>query len=176
MANFYTDNKELNRITSYNVCYTKLLRIQYDYKGRYLLSVSARHDGSSRFGQDYRWGTFPSVSVGWNVSDESFWQNMANTVNSFKVRASYGTTGNQSFKDYSYSATISSGFDYPFGTEADYYLSLGNIQTGFANPQVQWETSIQNRITSYNVCYTKLLRVNVERISRVVGRTSYNFV
>lgn len=121
-------------------------RIQYDYKGRYLLSVSARHDGSSRFGQDYRWGTFPSVSVGWNVSDESFWQNMANTVNSFKVRASYGTTGNQSFKDYSYSATISSGFDYPFGTEADYYLSLGNIQTGFANPQVQWETSIQKNI------------------------------
>ncbi|WP_096427422.1 SusC/RagA family TonB-linked outer membrane protein [Labilibaculum antarcticum] len=123
-----------------------LARFQYDYKGRYLLSVSARHDGSSRFGEDYRWGTFPSASVGWNVSDENFWQGLSSTVNSFKLRGSVGTTGNQSFQDYSNAATISSGYDYPFGTDANPTMALGGVQTGFANPDVQWETSFQKNI------------------------------
>ncbi|WP_101260425.1 SusC/RagA family TonB-linked outer membrane protein [Labilibaculum filiforme] len=123
-----------------------LARAQYDYKGRYLLSVSVRHDGSSRFGEDNRWGTFPSASVGWNVSDEHFWQDLQTPVNSFKLRGSYGTTGNQSFLDYSNSPTISFGYDYPFGSEGNPNLATGGIQTGYANPYVQWETSIQKNI------------------------------
>lgn len=121
-------------------------RAQYDYKGRYLLSVSVRHDGSSRFGEDNRWGTFPSASVGWNISDENFWKNLNSPVNSLKLRGSYGTTGNQSFLDYSNAATISFGNDYPFGYEGTPYLASGGIQTAYANPYVQWETSIQKNI------------------------------
>lgn len=121
-------------------------RVQYNYKGRYLLSVSARHDGSSRFGAENRWGTFPSASVGWNVSDEPFWANLRDVANSFKLRASYGTTGNQNFADYRFSPTIRLGYDYPFGTESNGKLALGGIQTGYANPEVKWETSIQRNI------------------------------
>lgn len=121
-------------------------RIQYDYKGRYLLSISARRDGSSRFSQKYRWGTFPSVSAGWNVSDEAFWAGIRNTVNGLKIRASYGTTGNQNFLDYSNAATITLEKDYVFGPEESDNLVLGAVQTAFANQNVKWETTIQRNI------------------------------
>ncbi|WP_245949463.1 SusC/RagA family TonB-linked outer membrane protein [Echinicola strongylocentroti] len=118
-------------------------RAQYDYKGKYLLSVSARRDGSSRFSKDYRWGVFPSVSAGWNVSDEDFWNSLAPVANSFKIRGSFGTTGNQNFLDYSNAATISLAKDYVFGPEGSDHLVLGAIQTAFANENVKWETTEQ---------------------------------
>ncbi len=121
-------------------------RIQYNYKGRYLLSVLARRDGSSRFSEKFRWGTFPSVSVGWNVSDEDFWTGIGNVVNVFKIRASYGTTGNQNFLDFSNAATITLAKDYVFGPESDDELVLGAIQTAFANENVKWETTVQKNI------------------------------
>ncbi|CAM3605125.1 SusC/RagA family TonB-linked outer membrane protein [Zobellia roscoffensis] len=121
-------------------------RVQYDYKGKYLLSSSVRRDGSSKFGQDYRWGTFPSVSVGWNVSDENFWSSLKPVANNFKIRASRGTVGNQSFSPYSFSAGITQGVDYAFGPEGGDVLSFGSTQTEFANAVVKWETSIQNNV------------------------------
>lgn len=121
-------------------------RLQYDYKGRYLLSVSARHDGSSRFSKKYRWGTFPSVSAGWNVSDEQFWDGLRNTFSGLKLRASYGTTGNQNFLDYSNAATITLEKDYVLGPEENDRLVLGATQTAFANRNVKWETTIQRNI------------------------------
>lgn len=105
-------------------------RAQYDFKGKYLLSVSARRDGSSRFSKDYRWGVFPSISAGWNVSDEAFWEALAPIANSFKIRGSYGTTGNQNFLDYSNAATISLAKDYVFGPDGSENLVLGAIQKG----------------------------------------------
>jgi len=121
-------------------------RIQYDYKSRYLLSVSARHDGSSRFSEKYRWGTFPSISAGWNISEESFWAPLENVANAFKIRGSYGTTGNQSFLDYSNAATITLARDYVFGPESGDVLALGAIQTAFANENVKWETTVQTNL------------------------------
>ncbi|WP_297086563.1 TonB-dependent receptor [uncultured Draconibacterium sp.] len=121
-------------------------RLQYDYKGRYLLSVSARRDGSSRFSEKYRWGTFPSVSAGWNVSDEAWWSGLRNTVNGFKIRASYGTTGNQNFLDYSNASGITLEKDYVFGPEEADRLVLGATQTAFSNKNVKWETTIQRNI------------------------------
>lgn len=118
-------------------------RVQYDYKGRYLLSVSARRDGSSRFSEKFRWGTFPSVSVGWNVSDEAFFSPVKSVADIFKIRASYGTTGNQNFLDYSNSASITIGRDYAFGPETNNTLILGAVQTAYANENVKWETSEQ---------------------------------
>ncbi|MFY0607710.1 MAG: TonB-dependent receptor [Cyclobacteriaceae bacterium] len=119
-------------------------RVQYDFKGKYLFSASVRRDGSSRFSQKYRWGTFPSVSAGWNVSDEAFWSPLKNAVSIFKVRASYGTTGNQNFQDYSNSATIQLNRDYVFGSDdADGPLVNGAIQEAYANGEVKWETTKQ---------------------------------
>ena len=121
-------------------------RVQYNYKGKYLLSVSARRDGSSRFSETYRWETFPSYSIGWNVSDEKFYEPVKDVVNTFKLRASRGTTGNQGIRDYSYGASIVLNNDYVFGPEESDALVLGAIQTAFANKNVKWETSVSNNI------------------------------
>ncbi|MEH0152647.1 TonB-dependent receptor [Limibacter armeniacum] len=121
-----------------------LSRFQYNYKSRYLLSVSARRDGSSRFNTESRWGIFPSVSAGWNISEEAFWsEGLKDYVGTFKLRGSYGTTGNQNFLDYSNAATITLERDYVFGREESDILALGAIQTAYANANVKWETTIQ---------------------------------
>ncbi len=70
-------------------------RLNYDYNGRYMIEGNLRYDGSSRFRGDQRWNWFPSVSAGWNVAREDFWEPLVDKVNMFKVRASYGELGNQ---------------------------------------------------------------------------------
>lgn len=114
-------------------------RVQYSFKEKYLLSLSARADASSKFAKENRWGFFPSVSGGWNVSDEKFWRKLSRVMNTFKIRASYGTTGNQSFPSYSYISTVKSGIDYPTASGS---VNYGSILTTYANPDVKWETSI----------------------------------
>ena len=75
-------------------------RINYNYKERYLLEANVRFDGSSRFAQGNRWGIFPSFSAAWRVTEEPFMLNVKNTLTELKVRASYGTLGNQSIGGY----------------------------------------------------------------------------
>ena len=70
-------------------------RLNYDYDGRYLLEVNMRRDGTSRFRGDKRWATYPSVSIGWNIAREKFWIPFEKYVNTLKLRASYGSLGNQ---------------------------------------------------------------------------------
>ncbi|SDX90451.1 TonB-linked outer membrane protein, SusC/RagA family [Lutibacter oricola] len=132
-----------------------LARIQYNYDGKYLLSASARYDGSSQFGKDNRWGLFPSVSVGWNVSDETFWEPVKDVINSLKIRASYGTTGNDRFNPYSNQSVVEPGVDYVFGSNSasddlnnagSETGALGTIQQEFANADLKWETNIEQNI------------------------------
>ncbi len=114
-------------------------RVQYNWDSRYMLSVSARYDGSSKFSKDNRWGFFPSISGAWNVSSESWFKNWKTPINNFKLRASYGTTGNQNFGAYAYAAAISTGMDGAFNGA----LVPGSTQTNFANANVKWETTKQ---------------------------------
>ncbi|WKN29572.1 SusC/RagA family TonB-linked outer membrane protein [Porifericola rhodea] len=81
-------------------------RLNYDYDNRYLLEVNGRYDGSSRFPSDYRWGFFPSVSAGWSISNESFFDGLHDYVNDLKIRASYGSLGNQLVDYYAYVPTL----------------------------------------------------------------------
>ena len=118
-------------------------RVQYNYAGKYMFSASLRRDGSSRFSSANRWGMFPSVSAGWNISEEKFWKKYRKAVNSFKLRASLGTTGNQNFADYSYAAGIDKNYDYSFGGTGNETLVLGSAQTGYSNANVVWETTQQ---------------------------------
>lgn len=139
------DNASLNPDANSGNYYTSTIigflgRVQYNYKGKYFLSSSIRRDGSSKFGENRKWGIFPSISVSWNVSDEDFWTPMKNVVNNFKLRVNRGTLGNNRFNDYSFSAGITSGIDYAFGREGSDVLSLGSAQTVFANASVKWET------------------------------------
>jgi TonB-linked SusC/RagA family outer membrane protein len=130
-------------------------RIQYNYDGKYLFSASGRYDGSSQFSKGNRWGFFPSASVGWNVSDEYFWDPIKDVVNSFKLRASYGTTGNDRFIPYSNQTVVQTGSDFVFGSNnASDSLNnasteegaLGTIQQKFANENLKWETNIETNI------------------------------
>ena len=90
-------------------------RFMYNYDDKYLLSASLRRDGSSRFGKKNRWGTFPSVSAAWRISQES-WFPKNDVVNDLKIRAGYGVTGSQaSVGNYSYLASYNTSV-YPFGT------------------------------------------------------------
>lgn len=118
-------------------------RVQYNYARKYLLSASVRRDGSSKFGGDYKYGVFPSFSAGWVLSEEPFYENsgLSDILSFVKIRGSYGTAGNQSISDYLFAALISSGRDYSLG-RSDQSAALGAIQTGFANTDVKWETSI----------------------------------
>ncbi|MCW2120741.1 SusC/RagA family TonB-linked outer membrane protein [Flavobacterium sp. 7A] len=133
-----------------------LARVQYNYKGKYLFSSSIRRDASSQFAAGNRVGYFPSVSLGWNVSDEDFWKSIKNVANSFKFRVSYGETGNDRFKfsDYTSQSTVSPRQDYFFGTEATQSLAYGTSQLHYANEQVGWETSKEINI-GYDLSFFK---------------------
>ena len=120
-------------------------RVQYSLKDKYNLSASIRRDGSSKFAPENRWGVFPSVSASWNVSQESFWNTIEKAIPMVKIRASYGTTGNESFPAYSYSSNVSTGADYIFGPGVGNVL-FGTTVRSYANNLVKWETSLQSNI------------------------------
>ncbi|MBD0403513.1 TonB-dependent receptor [Flammeovirga sp. EKP202] len=130
---------------TYNIIGT-LGRITYDYKSKYMISVSGNYNGNSKFASDKKWKFFPSASAAWNVSEEQFWEGMRSVANNFKIRGSHGQVGGQSFLPYSDQATIQNGFDYLFGAGGFPTLYFGSAQQNYANGNIQWETSIQNNI------------------------------
>ncbi len=88
-------------------------RVSYDYKGKYLMTASLRHEGSSKFGKNNKWGNFPAVSLGWRISQESFMEGASAWLNDLKIRGDYGETGNQDFDSYRSLATMT-GFGYVY--------------------------------------------------------------
>ncbi|MDN3690039.1 SusC/RagA family TonB-linked outer membrane protein [Cyclobacterium jeungdonense] len=111
-------------------------RVNYNYMGKYLLSVSVRRDGSSRFGSENRWGTFPSVSAGWIISDESFMADFSE-LSYLKIRGEYGHAGNFNIGNYSQFGNISST-NYVFGGA----LAQGRSPVSIGNPFLTWETTV----------------------------------
>jgi len=114
-------------------------RINYDYKGRYLLEMNLRYDGTSRFRSDKRWNYFPSASLGWNISREEFWKPIEKYVNSLKFRGSYGELGNQNTDNW-YPTYVSM----PVGTANGSWLLGGTKPNtasapGLISSQLSWE-------------------------------------
>ena len=122
-------------------------RVNYAYDNRYMLTATVRRDGSSRFGPNNRFGTFPSVSVGWNVANESFLRDVR-WLDALKFRASWGQNGNENIGDFAYLATISTyGLGYSFGSQnANGSLAVGAAPVKVVNPDLKWETSEQTDI------------------------------
>jgi TonB-linked SusC/RagA family outer membrane protein len=109
-------------------------RVQYDYKGKYLLSAVIRRDGSTRFGPENKFGYFPSGSLGWVISDESFLENNE-TLNFLKLRVSYGIVGNDRIPDFRYVSLLNGEGTYVFDDE----LNFGVAEGALANPEIKWE-------------------------------------
>lgn len=111
-------------------------RIQYAYDSKYLLSVAVRSDGSSRLAKGNKWFTYPAVSVGWNISDESFMRKIS-WLNSLKIRAGFGQTSNQAITPYS---TLGSLATAPYNFGATTYAT-GYYVSQLPNPKLGWEFS-----------------------------------
>lgn len=118
-------------------------RVNYDYKGKYLVEASGRYDGSSRFAKGHRWGLFPSVSAGWRVSEEPFFAPAKKLVNNLKLRASFGSLGNQNVKDYMFMRTISisdfKAFTFGEGSTKAQYAGISAPNSS----SLTWETTYQ---------------------------------
>lgn len=114
-----------------------IARVNYAYKDKYLLSGSIRRDGSSRFAPGHRWGTFPSVSGGWRISDESFFPKIP-TIDQLKFTASYGLAGNNNVGNYDYIPDVDQT-NYTFGGN----LVPGASITTLGNKELGWETTRQ---------------------------------
>lgn len=119
-------------------------RVNYDYKGRYLFEASGRYDGTSRFAAGSRWGFFPSGSVGWRISEEPFFKPLSGYVDNLKLRASFGSLGNQNVSSYyTYMRLISvsdfAGFTFGEGSSMAKYATLGAPVAS----DLTWETSQQ---------------------------------
>jgi TonB-linked SusC/RagA family outer membrane protein len=113
-------------------------RINYDYHGKYLLEANLRTDGSSKFAEGKRWGTFPSFSVGWRISNEEFMTNIR-WINKLKLRGSWGKLGNHRIADYTYISKITLGQNYDFGGS----IYPGAATTSASNAEISWETTTE---------------------------------
>lgn len=121
-------------------------RLNYDYQGKYLLETNLRYDGTSRYRSDKRWNWFPSFSLGWNIAREEFWGSLTNTINTLKIRGSYGKLGNQSTSSlYPTYQTM------PVGTANGTWLINGNKPNtadapGLISTSLTWE-----KVESYGI-------------------------
>jgi len=164
-----------NTTETKNVLLSYFGRVQYSYNNKYLISASLRSDGSSRFGENTRYGSFPSTSIGWRISNENFMKSIK-LINDLKIRASYGESGNYNIGDYS-SIPLLGINNYSFNSA----LASGQSPVSITNPDLSWETCktvdvgfditlLKNRISSSFDYYNKtnedlLLNVPIPRVT-----------
>ena len=157
-------------------------RVNYNYNDRYLISASIRRDGSSRFGTGNQWGTFPAVSLGWRLSEESF---LKGKVQDLKLRASWAKTGNQAFGNYLQYSTYLLG-------DAQTQIQFGNgfvptIRPSAVDPNIKWEATdafdigldfsiIGNALTGTVDWYTKKTKDLIFTVPVAAGTNLSNFV
>ena len=128
--------RALERLDSY------MARVNYGYKDKLFFDLTARVDGSSKFGKNNKYGFFPAVSGAWRISEESFMKS-SSVISDFKLRASYGITGNSgAISPYQSLATVGPGSSYNIGNA----FVTGLAPTGIANPDLRWEKSYQSNI------------------------------
>jgi len=136
----------------------------YDFDGKYLASASVRRDGSSNFGADNKYGTFWSVSAGWNIAKEDFFN--VDKIEDLKLRASYGTTGNRNIGRYRHTGTVGYGSGYPGGS----YSAPTNIE----NVDLQWEETTMFDVGLEFSMFNNRLRGVVDYYKRTTDNLLFN--
>ncbi len=117
-------------------------RADYSYQGKYLATVTVRRDASSKFDESNRWGTFPSVSLGWRLSDEAFMDGTSGWLDDFKIRGGYGTTGNSNIGSYNWAFQYATGTSYHYsmsGDDTSANTGFGVSDLGYSG--AKWETT-----------------------------------
>lgn len=139
-------------------------RLNYSYLGRYLLTATLRADGSSNFSKNNRWGYFPSVALGWRISDENFMQGLSHIVSNTKLRVSYGETGNANVGNKAISF-YQVGYNNVIGNSevTGVYLSQ------FGNPDLKWETTKEWNFGLDLGFFNNRINVTAEYFNRVVS-------
>jgi TonB-linked SusC/RagA family outer membrane protein len=127
-----TSSLSSSSVDYYRISY--LGRVNYNYDSKYLFSASIRKDASSRFGENNRWGTFPSLSAGWNIAKEAFLSDVP-SISNLKLRGSWGKAGNDKAPDYQYSSSLTPNMYYVINNGA----VVGITKSGTANPDLKWE-------------------------------------
>lgn len=157
-------------------------RLNYNYAGKYFITGSYRTDGSSRFGSQNKYGSFPSLALGWNVSDEPFYNDLLGNSTTLKLRASWGLSGNYNIGNYSYLQTLASPTGVVFGNSSS--VSSATYAAGIADQNLSWETTKQynigadlslfnsrlSAIANYYISYSYDLLFN-QPISAISGST-----
>lgn len=135
-------------------------RLDYSFAGRYLLSVNFRTDGSSKFAKDNRWGYFPSISAGWRISEEKFFEPIRDVVSNLKIRGSWGKLGNQNiYSNYPTKTIIANttdddGYNVVFGKNGA--VTAGRYEATIANPDLKWEVTTQTDLGLDLTLFNKL--------------------
>ncbi len=135
--------KEASGTTSQSRLISYFGRINYSYDSRYLFQATVRADGSSRFAPGHKWGVFPSMSVGWRVSQEKFWN--VSWMNDLKFRYSYGQLGSQNVGDYDWMSLVNNYTSYLIAGEQAGSVPGQSIQE-LSNIDISWETLVQHNI------------------------------
>src|SRR5665648_743800 len=118
-------------------------RIDYNFDERYIFQATVRRDGSSNFGPSHKWGIFPSFSLGWNVTHESFMENRPAWFTNLKMRGSWGKNGNENIGAFKYTSLMTGGQNYYFGSGDLSTMQYGSSPANISNPDVKWEESEQ---------------------------------
>ncbi len=164
-------------------------RLQYNFDMKYLAEFSMRYDGSSRFPKDKKYAFFPSVGIGWRISEEAFIKDNLTWLNELKIKGTYGVLGNQNTKKsdgtqnyYPYQTVYSSGYNYPFGDA----INKGLASTTYVDPAIHWEStetkdiglemSVLKNTLSFSATYFDKYTYNIlvspgSSVSTVIGKT-----
>jgi len=141
-----------------------LLRFQYTYDEKYLATVTLRRDGSSKFEEDNRWGTFPSFALGWNIHKESFLKPIT-WLNDLKIRASWGQIGNEKIAYFDRFSRINSSLNAVFGNPDLAYIAATFGKAG--NPDLKWETTTQTDIGLEFTLFNRKLSGEIDYFNRL---------
>jgi len=143
-----------------------LLRVNYDYKGRYLLSGSVRSDGSSALGSNFHYGTFPAISAGWRISDED-WMKDVQTISNLKLRGSYGLLGNvNGLNPYASKALVGVGANYVLNGSAN---TPGLAPSQIGNDSLKWETLKQGDVGLEVGLFKERLQFTVDYYNKITS-------
>lgn len=151
-----------NTSTAENTLFSYVGRLNYEYASKYLLSATVRRDGSSKFAPGKKWGTFPSVSAGWRLSEEPFMKDMA-AISELKLRGSIGITGYNAIGDYDWQPLISANnTNYSFGNASQ----LGSYFNSLGNTGLSWEETTMKNIGLDLSLFNNKITVSTEVYSR----------